>query len=78
LLVPKNNLKNDPIAPSFGKINRHLRFAYKVLLNLAIDHPAVMNLKSLLARPFANYINNKITKGMETAVAISSEFFETW
>lgn len=28
-----------------------------------------MNLKSLLARPFANYIYNKIAKGMETAVA---------
>ena len=27
-----------------------------------------MNLKSLLARPFANYIQNKISKGMETAV----------
>src|SRR4051812_38017915 len=27
-----------------------------------------MNLKSLLARPFANYIYNKISKGMETAV----------
>jgi hypothetical protein len=28
-----------------------------------------MNLKSLLARPFASYIYNKIKKGMETAVA---------
>jgi GH3 auxin-responsive promoter len=34
-----------------------------------------MNLKSLLARPFANYINNKITKGMETAVADQQRIF---
>lgn len=36
-----------------------------------------MNLKSLLARPFANYINNKITKGMETAVADQQRIFRT-
>lgn len=35
----------------------------------------IMNLKSLLARPFANYINNKITKGMETAVADQQRIF---
>ena len=28
----------------------------------------MMNLKSLLARPFAGYIYNKIKKGMDTAV----------
>ncbi|QEC67209.1 GH3 auxin-responsive promoter family protein [Panacibacter ginsenosidivorans] len=35
-----------------------------------------MNLKSLLARPFANYINNKISKGMETAVADQQRIFK--
>jgi phenylacetate-coenzyme A ligase PaaK-like adenylate-forming protein len=34
-----------------------------------------MNLKSLLARPFANYINNKISKGTETAVADQQRIF---
>ncbi|CAN5573264.1 GH3 auxin-responsive promoter family protein [soil metagenome] len=36
-----------------------------------------MNLKSLLARPFAIYINNKITKGKETAVADQQRIFRT-
>jgi len=36
-----------------------------------------MNLKSLLARPFANYIFNKISKGMETAVADQQAIFKT-
>src|SRR6476620_1396282 len=35
-----------------------------------------MNLKSLLARPFANYIYNKILKGMETAVADQQNIFK--
>ncbi len=32
------------------------------------DHPFCMNLKSLLARPFAHYIYNKIQKGKHTAL----------
>jgi len=36
-----------------------------------------MNLKSLLARPFANYIYNKIKKGMETAVEDQEEIFKS-
>src|SRR5436305_596810 len=36
-----------------------------------------MNLKSLLARPFANYIYNKISKGMETAVADQQNIFKS-
>jgi hypothetical protein len=35
-----------------------------------------MNLKSLLAKPFANYIYNKISKGMETAVADQQAIFK--
>src|SRR5689334_17585337 len=35
-----------------------------------------MNLKSLLARPFANYIYNKISKGMETAVGDQQNIFK--
>ncbi|HNP24306.1 MAG TPA: GH3 auxin-responsive promoter family protein [Panacibacter sp.] len=35
-----------------------------------------MNLKSLLARPFANYIQNKISKGMETAVEDQQNIFK--
>src|SRR6266540_4992471 len=35
-----------------------------------------MNLKSLLARPFANYIYNKISKGMETAVTDQQNIFK--
>lgn len=38
-----------------------------VSLLLGFDYCAAMNLKSLLARPFAGYIHNKITKGIETA-----------
>jgi hypothetical protein len=44
-----------------------------ILLNLLLR---VMNLKSLLARPFANYIYNKISKGMETAVADQQNIFK--
>jgi len=44
-----------------------------ILLNLLLR---VMNLKSLLARPFANYIYNKILKGMETAVADQQNIFK--
>src|SRR3954452_25364868 len=36
-----------------------------------------MNLKSLLARPFANYIYNRISKGMETAVADQQNIFKS-
>jgi len=36
-----------------------------------------MNLKSLLARPFANYIYNKISKGMETAVPDQQNIFKS-
>ena len=36
-----------------------------------------MNLKSLLARPFASYIYNKIKKGMETAVADQDAILKT-
>jgi len=36
-----------------------------------------MNLKSLLARPFANYIYNKISKGMETAVTDQQNIFKS-
>jgi len=36
-----------------------------------------MNLKSLLARPFANYIHNKISRGMETAVADQQDIFKS-
>src|SRR5215831_1331803 len=36
-----------------------------------------MNLKSLLARPFANYIYNKISKGMETAVSDQQNIFKS-
>lgn len=35
-----------------------------------------MNLKSLLAKPFAGYIYNKIRKGMETAVADQDAIFK--
>ncbi|HEY6975840.1 MAG TPA: GH3 auxin-responsive promoter family protein [Chitinophagaceae bacterium] len=35
-----------------------------------------MNLKSLLARPFANYMYNKISKGMETAVPDQQNIFK--
>jgi len=35
-----------------------------------------MNLKSLLARPFANYIYNKISKGMATAVEDQQDIFK--
>ncbi len=35
-----------------------------------------MNLKSLLAKPFAGYIYNKIKKGMETAVADQDAIFK--
>lgn len=35
-----------------------------------------MNLKSMLARPFATYIYNKIKKGMETAVADQEAIFK--
>jgi len=44
-----------------------------IFLNLLLR---VMNLKSLLARPFANYIYNKISKGMETAVADQQNIFK--
>lgn len=37
----------------------------------------MMNLKSLLARPFANYVYNKIVKGMETAVADQQNIFKS-
>ena len=36
-----------------------------------------MNLKSLLARPFATYIYNKISKGMETAVTDQQNIFKS-
>src|SRR3954469_25269717 len=36
-----------------------------------------MNLKSLLARPFANFIYNRISKGMETAVADQQNIFKS-
>lgn len=36
-----------------------------------------MNLKSMLARPFATYIHNKIKKGMETAVADQEAIFKS-
>jgi len=36
-----------------------------------------MNVKSLLARPFANYIYNKISKGTETAVADQQGIFKS-
>jgi len=35
-----------------------------------------MNVKSLLARPFARHIHNKITKGMETAAADQQRIFK--
>lgn len=35
-----------------------------------------MNVKSLLARPFARHIHNKITKGMETAVEDQQKIFK--
>jgi phenylacetate-coenzyme A ligase PaaK-like adenylate-forming protein len=35
-----------------------------------------MNLKSILARPFANYIYNKIKKGMDTAVLDQDNLFK--
>src|SRR5919107_536184 len=35
-----------------------------------------MNLKSLLARPYANYISNKIKKGTETAVEDQQAIFK--
>lgn len=35
-----------------------------------------MNLKSMLARPFATYVYNKIKKGMETAVADQDAIFK--
>ena len=42
----------------------------------AARYAAFMNLKSLLAKPFANYIYNKISKGMETAVAAQQTIFK--
>src|SRR3954470_15126694 len=36
-----------------------------------------MNLKSLLTRPFANFIYNRISKGMETAVADQQNIFKS-
>ncbi|MBG9376557.1 GH3 auxin-responsive promoter family protein [Panacibacter sp. DH6] len=36
-----------------------------------------MNVKSILARPFARHIYNKITRGMETAVADQQDIFKS-
>ena len=41
------------------------------------DHPFSMNLKSLLARPFANYIYNKIQKGKHTALEDQDAIFRS-
>ncbi len=41
------------------------------------DHSFSMNLKSLLARPFANYIYNKIQKGKQTALEDQEAIFRS-
>jgi hypothetical protein len=48
-----------------------------ILLPLLVQSGMCMNLKSLLAKPFAYFIYNQVKKGAETAVADQENIFKT-